>query len=81
MTKHDLASYLVNLITIMESKEKTGVLFRGKTLSDEYEKHYTLFTDTIKKEKENETRQSEFKRPRGQEDRATNPGRDAGGGL
>lgn len=53
--KHDLAEYLVSLISIMTSKETAG-LPRGNTLSAEYNRVYEEFTEMIKKEHPDETR-------------------------
>ncbi len=55
--KYDLADYLVNLISIMESKEDAGLL-KGKTLHKEYDRCYAEFKGILQKEHENETGQS-----------------------
>ena len=49
MTKIELAGYLSNLISIMVSKE-TASLPRGRTLGDEYNKHYQMLIDILHKE-------------------------------
>lgn len=61
MTKEDTASYCVSLLTIMDSKMRAGREV-GSTLVAEYEKAYASLIELIKKENENETRESE---PRG----------------
>lgn len=55
MSKQDLAMYLVNLVTIMQSKETAGRA-RGETLANEYNKCYKDFINLLKEEHENETR-------------------------
>jgi hypothetical protein len=49
------ASYLANLIAIMESKESVGRA-RGTTITNEYNRVYESFIDDIKKEQVDETR-------------------------
>ena len=63
MNKTELASYLVNLIAIMESKEDASI-HRGQTLIKEYEKHYAMLRDMLGKEHEDEARKSQFERSR-----------------
>lgn len=55
MNKQDRAMYLVNLITIMDSKDSTGRP-KGSRLVAEYEKHYDLLMKEIEKGDEDETR-------------------------
>lgn len=49
MTKHELASYLCSLISLMESKEDAGIP-RGRMLGREYERVYAELVAIIKKE-------------------------------
>lgn len=58
MTKQELASYMVSLISIMESKEDAG-RHRGQTLGKEYNLCYDQFMEIIKKEHDDETRKRE----------------------
>lgn len=58
MTKQEMAAYLRDLLSIMESKETAGIA-RGQSLADEYNKIYNAFRETLDKEKENEARTSE----------------------
>ena len=53
--KYDLADYLVNLISIMDSKESTGIA-KGNTLIKEYDRAYAEFKGILQKEQANETR-------------------------
>lgn len=51
MNKQEMAGYLANLISIMESKEDAGIS-RGRTLADEYNKTYNEFRELLDKEKD-----------------------------
>lgn len=55
MTKYELASYLTNLISIMESKEDGGI-GRGRTLGWEYNRAYAEMMEIVRKEQEDESR-------------------------
>lgn len=50
--KHALASYLVNLHTIMEAQEAMGTIQKSRVLADEYNRGYA----ELKKLIEDETR-------------------------
>lgn len=54
MTKQEIASYLVNLNSIIEAQEK-GSNARSQALSNEYIKHYDLLKQEIEKEKKDES--------------------------
>lgn len=57
MDKFQLAGYMVNLISIMESKEDGGIA-RGSTLGREYSRCYERLLSMIRKDEEDETRNS-----------------------
>lgn len=61
MTRQDMAQYLVNLLAIMDSKERSG-RDRGGALATEYIRIYDELLRSIKKEDDNETRNSERQR-------------------
>ena len=67
MNKQELAIYCSALLDIMVSKETAGRA-RGNTLADEYNKHYDLLLEAIRKEND-EARQSADEAQR-DEDRA-----------
>lgn len=66
MTKSEIASYLVSLHTLLDAQTK-GIHPPSTSLAVEYEKHWALLKETIQKENEDETRQSERQRPAGSE--------------
>jgi hypothetical protein len=76
MTKIEMARYLVDLVSIMESQERAG-RSRGRTLAEEYDKVYNEFRDLLDKEKENEARTSEREQQR-PETRTDSPRRESG---
>lgn len=55
MDKYDLAQYLVNLQTLLESQERTG-LEKSTSIAEEYNSSWGKLKDAIKQEKEDETR-------------------------
>lgn len=55
MTKQDLLQYLINLHSIMEAKEATGIT-KGTRLLWEYNRCYEQYIEMITKEYEDETR-------------------------
>ncbi len=69
MTKAELASYLVDLHTLIGAQTTGQRAVASSTLAEEYDKCWGLLKDTIKQENENETRSSERQRPSGPEDR------------
>lgn len=58
MTKLEIASYLCNLLTLMEAQDTSGVHNRSAVLADEYNKHWALLKSTIQKENDDEARRS-----------------------
>lgn len=65
MTKEDQASYLVNLIAIMDSREDAGRT-RGSVLGREYNIVYDEFVGGLQKEhEEREAKQKHNGRPEG----------------
>lgn len=67
MTKSEIASYLVSLHTLLDAQTKGVHSVPSTSLAVEYEKHWALLKETIQKENEDETRQSERQRPVGSE--------------
>lgn len=72
MTKQEQAQYLVNLLTLIESRGEASI-GRGLLLPWEYERVYADFASTIRKEQEDEARKSADK-VRPDEGRAQAPG-------
>lgn len=70
MTKAEIASYLVNLHTLLEAQTKGQRSIATPALGEEYEKHWELLKEAIAKEKEDEARQSQPQRTCGAETRA-----------
>lgn len=58
MNKIDIASYLVNLHTLLDAQSKGAGGIPSTTLANEYEKHWGLLKNTIEKENEHEARSS-----------------------
>lgn len=56
MTKAEIASYLVSLHTLMEAQSKGQRSIPSNFLAEEYEKHWKLLKDEMKKESTDETR-------------------------
>lgn len=52
--KYEIAEYLVNLHTLLTAQDETGGLLKSQVLTEEYNRNW----DLLKKEIENETRQS-----------------------
>lgn len=63
MTKDKIASYLVSLHTLLDAQTKGVHSVPSTSLAVEYEKHWALLKETIQKENEDETRQSERQQP------------------
>jgi hypothetical protein len=57
MDKAQLASYLVNLNSIVEAQDK-GANPRSHALGREYDRHFTKLKELIQKEEEDEARKS-----------------------
>ena len=57
MDKYQLASYLVNLNSIVEAQDK-GANPRSQALGREYDKNFTKLKELIQKDEEDETRKS-----------------------
>lgn len=55
MTKADIASYLVNLHTLMDAQFANPVADVSQTLAGEYTKHWGLLKEAIAKENKNES--------------------------
>lgn len=70
MNKTEIASYLVSLHTLIDAQTKGQTSVASMILADEYEKHWGLLKEAITKEKDDETRQSEYRRESGHETRA-----------
>lgn len=70
MKKDEIASYLVNLHTLMDAQFANPIADVSQTLAAEYTKHWGLLKEAIAKENENEARQSQFRRESGHETRA-----------
>jgi hypothetical protein len=80
MNKQDLVAYCYNLLGVIDSKEKTGGLDRGGALAREYLRAYDELVHIIRKEEDDEARQS--KRPGlGSEDRTSVQGSEPRGSL
>lgn len=58
-SKHELANYCANLLSIIGSKEDAGQ-DRGGTIAREYTRAYDELTSIIRKEEEDETRKWKF---------------------
>lgn len=54
-SRYELAQYLVDLHTLMEAQESTG-LIKSSFLADEYIKHWGLLRTEIEKENDNESK-------------------------
>lgn len=62
MTKQELAAYMASIATILEQSDKSGVHNRSGLLGDEYMRSYDQFKEIVRKEREDEARQSEQQR-------------------
>ena len=57
MDKYELAGYLANLTFVMDFHEKLGTS-KNPHIVKEFRKHHDLLTDKLRKENEDEARQS-----------------------
>lgn len=76
MEKHELASYLASLITIMDSMDDAGARLRPAWLAKEYERAYEELKQEV--EKSRETGQSKYERSRKSETGADLEGSESG---
>lgn len=60
MNKQETVSYLTGLLTLMEAQDTSGVHNRSQALGDEYNKHWDLLKDLIRKDNENEARKRDI---------------------
>lgn len=74
MNKAETAEYLVNLHSLLQAQEATGVTQKSRVLIDEYNKHWTKLKEFIQKDNEDETRSSTAQRNGVYESRTDVPG-------
>lgn len=57
-TKHELASYLASLNSLLDAQDDAGTALRSQTLAGEYERTWKELKELIAKEQEDATRTS-----------------------